>query len=67
MNARAFSPHPHSRSRLLPSPTDYGDDMRECDDMFKKPKLKLVSLKIDPHALAKIIDTFILCSFDKIK
>jgi len=36
------------------SSADYWDDMQECDDVFKRPKLKSVSLKIDPHMLEKI-------------
>jgi Ribbon-helix-helix protein, copG family./Protein of unknown function (DUF3680). len=36
------------------SSADYWDDMEECDDTFKRPKLKSVSLKIDPQMLEKI-------------
>ena len=36
------------------SSADYWDDMEECSDTFKRPKLKSVSLKLDPHTLEKI-------------
>jgi predicted DNA binding CopG/RHH family protein len=36
------------------SSADYWDDMEECDDTFKRPKLKSVSLKLDPSMLEKI-------------
>ena len=36
------------------SSADYWDDMQECDDTFKRPKLKSVSLKIDPQMLEKV-------------
>ncbi len=36
------------------SSADYWDDMEECSDTFKRPKLKSMSLKIDPNTLQKI-------------
>jgi predicted DNA binding CopG/RHH family protein len=33
---------------------DYWDDLRECDDTFKRPALKPVTLKFDPIMLKKI-------------
>ncbi len=36
------------------SSADYWDDTEECDDTFKRPKLKSVSLKLDPAMLEKI-------------
>jgi predicted DNA binding CopG/RHH family protein len=36
------------------SSADYWDDMEECDDTFKKPKLKSISLKLDPGLLKRI-------------
>lgn len=36
------------------SSADYWDDMEESDDTFKRPKLKSVSLKLDPGMLEKI-------------
>jgi vacuolar-type H+-ATPase subunit C/Vma6 len=39
------------RPHLLRS---YWDDMEECDDTFKRPKLKSVSLKLDPGLPEKI-------------
>jgi predicted DNA binding CopG/RHH family protein len=36
------------------SSADYWEDMEECSDAFKKPKLKSVSLKLDPNILEKI-------------
>jgi predicted DNA binding CopG/RHH family protein len=36
------------------SSADYWDDMEECDDTFKRDKLKSISLKLDPGLLEKI-------------
>ncbi len=36
------------------SSSDYWDDMEKCDDAFKRPKLKSVSVKLDPGLLEKI-------------
>lgn len=36
------------------SSADYWGDMEECDDTFKRAKLKSVSLKLDPGLLEKI-------------
>jgi len=36
------------------SSADYWDDMEESDDTFKRPKLKSISLKLDPGMLEKI-------------
>lgn len=36
------------------SSADYWDDMGESDDNFATPKLKSVSLKLDPAVLEKI-------------
>ena len=36
------------------STVDYWDDIEESDDSFKRPKLKSVSLKLDPGMLEKI-------------
>ncbi len=36
------------------SSADYWDDTEECSDTFKRPKLKSISLKIDPNTLEKI-------------
>ncbi len=36
------------------SSADYWDNMKECDDTFKRSKLKSISLKIDPGLLEKI-------------
>jgi len=33
---------------------DYWKDLEECNDVFKKPKLKPVTLKFDPLILKKI-------------
>lgn len=33
---------------------DYWDDLAECSDTFKRPKLKPVTLKFDPLVLKKI-------------
>lgn len=33
------------------SPVDYWDDMEECDDTFKRNKLKSICLKLDPGLL----------------
>lgn len=33
---------------------DYWKDLEECNDAFKKPKLKPVTLKFDPLILKKI-------------
>jgi len=33
---------------------DYWDDLKECDDIFKRPALKPVTLKFDPIILKKI-------------
>lgn len=36
------------------SSPDYWDDMEECDDTFKRAKLKSVSLRLDPGLLDKV-------------
>ena len=36
------------------SSSDYWDDMQECNDTFKRGKLKSISLKLDPGLLQKI-------------
>jgi len=36
------------------SSADYWDDLEVCDDTFKRPKLKSISLKIDPGLLERI-------------
>ena len=36
------------------SSADYWDDLEECDDTFKRPKLKSISLKLDPNLLERI-------------
>ena len=36
------------------SSADYWDNMEECDDTFKRSKLKSISLKLDPGLLEKI-------------
>ena len=36
------------------SSADYWEDMQECEDTFKRPKLKSISLKIAPNMLDKI-------------
>ncbi|MBM4334047.1 MAG: hypothetical protein FJ117_22995 [Deltaproteobacteria bacterium] len=36
------------------SSVDYWDDMEECDDSFKRLKLKSISLKLDPGLLKRI-------------
>jgi len=36
------------------SSADYWGDMEESDDTFERPKLKSVSLKLDPGMLEKI-------------
>ncbi|OGW44553.1 MAG: hypothetical protein A2Y66_00450 [Nitrospirae bacterium RBG_13_41_22] len=33
---------------------DYWDDLKECDDTFKRPNFKPVTLKFDPIILKKI-------------
>jgi len=33
---------------------DYWEDLSECDDVFKRPKLKPVTIKFDPIILQKI-------------
>ena len=33
---------------------DYWEDLTECNDAFKRPKLKPVTLKFDPLVLQKI-------------
>lgn len=33
---------------------DYWDDLVECDDTFKRPKLRPATLKFDPIILKKI-------------
>jgi predicted DNA binding CopG/RHH family protein len=36
------------------SSADYWDDMEKSDDKFKRPKLKPISLKLDPNLLERI-------------
>lgn len=36
------------------SSADYWDDMEKSDDIFKRPKLKAISLKLDPNLLERI-------------
>ena len=36
------------------SSAKYWDNMKECDDTFKRSKLKSISLKLDPGLLEKI-------------
>ena len=36
------------------SSADYWDDMKKSDDKFKRPKLKPISLKLDPNLLERI-------------
>lgn len=36
------------------SSAEYWDNMKECDDTFKRSKLKSISLKLDPGLLEKI-------------
>ena len=33
---------------------DYWEDLTECSDTFKRPKLKPVTLKLDPLVLQKV-------------
>lgn len=33
---------------------DYWEDLKECEDTFKRPKLTPVTLKLDPLVLKKI-------------
>ncbi len=36
------------------SSADYWDDMQDADDEFQPPRLKSVSLKLDPEVMEKI-------------
>ena len=36
------------------SSAEHWDNMKECDDTFKRSKLKSISLKLDPGLLEKI-------------
>ena len=36
------------------SSANYWDNMEECDDTFKRSKMKSISLKLDPGLLEKI-------------